>query len=542
MRVYLTILLWLSLCLSYAEKWDWAITTVCTEQDRMWDIALDGSQNIYVTGDFDGTMQIGSQQQVSRGLKDIFVAKYTLDHELLWSKSFGGESEDVGIGIDVDGSGNVYVSGYFNGTADFGCDTLVSNGSWDAFVLKLDTNGNSQWVSRFGSVQSDVTYGIAVDQAGNSYVTGWYIGNTELPDGSSMPSYGGGDILIAKLDTEGNLLWAHHAGREGEEYGYKIDVDGSGNVYVIGSAAEQSVFDGQLLALDGMFVACYNTDGQIQWLGNGGDVAPINISVNNVGVSMSAGRIVGAGVIDGQVYNSMLGPDGMPSNDCVGIILNANGSVQHTIWQASPKTEKGKASFVSDNAFYLASMFDSTLVINDVTLQSAGNTDIAITKYTSGYNPEWTLSAGGEYADVVTDVVADAEGNVILCGWIVGAATFGGTTISTSNSTDINCFLAKTKAATDCEDNINKVESLIKTYPNPFNREMKIQFINTRSENHISIFDCKGRLLRSINTQAPVITWDGKDSTEKPVANGIYFIRCKNGMHEQVTKVLSIRS
>src|SRR5262245_44936828 len=127
---------------------------------------------------FQGSANFGSgvlnqTTLVSAGPTDMFVAKYDSNGMLLWAKRAGGISSDVGQGIAVDGSGNSYVTGIFQGSATFGSGelnqtTLVSAGPTDIFVAKYDSNGMLLWAKRDVGRGRCRGRGIAVDGSGNS--------------------------------------------------------------------------------------------------------------------------------------------------------------------------------------------------------------------------------------------------------------------------------------------------------------------------------------------------------------------------------------
>ncbi len=184
-------------------------------------VAVDGSGNIYLTGEFSGTVTLGGQTITSEG-DDIFIAKYNASGTVLWLRR-GATGFDYGLGIAVDGSGNVYVVGNFEGTANFntpsasGSNQLVSAGFSDIFIAKYNTSGALQWLRRGGGTSFDDGYGIAVDGNGNVYVVGTFNGtanfNTPSASGSNqLVSAGGSDIFIAKYNTSGTLQWLRRGG------------------------------------------------------------------------------------------------------------------------------------------------------------------------------------------------------------------------------------------------------------------------------------------------------------------------------------------
>jgi hypothetical protein len=192
-------------------------------------IAVDSSGNVYVTGNSTATW--GSPINAFAGGYDAFVAKLNSSGTLLWNTFMGSVGNDVGQGIAVDSSGNVYVTGYSSAT--WGSPIIAYAGSSEAFVAKLNTNGTRLWNTFMGSTSYDYGYGIAVDSTGNVYVTGF----STATWGSPINAFAGDrDVFVAKLNSSGTRLWNTFMGSVSEDDGYGIAVDSSGNVYVMGSS------------------------------------------------------------------------------------------------------------------------------------------------------------------------------------------------------------------------------------------------------------------------------------------------------------------
>jgi hypothetical protein len=183
------------------------------------------------------------------GVRSCFIVKYNTSGTVQWGARIAGGGTDQGQAISVDGSGNLYVTGLYtsnpltlynsDGSA-FGT-TLANSGSNDCFIAKYDTSGTVQWGARIAGTGNDQGWGISVDGSGNLYVTGYYASNPLTlynSDGSAfattLPFSGSNDCFIAKYDASGTVQWGARIAGTGSDQGYGISVDGSGNLYVTG--------------------------------------------------------------------------------------------------------------------------------------------------------------------------------------------------------------------------------------------------------------------------------------------------------------------
>ncbi|MEZ4905195.1 MAG: SBBP repeat-containing protein [Spirosomataceae bacterium] len=164
----------------------------------MWrGIAIDGSGNV-CDGLFRWYSYFGATSITSAGSFDIFVAKYNSGGTFRRVQQAGGTNSDVGGDIATDGSGNVYVAGFFNGTATFGATPITSAGGNDIFVTKYNSGGTFQWVQKGGGTSSDVGGDIATDSSGNIYVIGYFAGTATF-GATSISSVGSFDIFVARV-------------------------------------------------------------------------------------------------------------------------------------------------------------------------------------------------------------------------------------------------------------------------------------------------------------------------------------------------------
>ena len=135
-------------------------------------VCHDSNGNVYATGYFSGSMMVDSTHYLSTtGGSDIYILKNDSNGNLLWVISVGGTGFDRSSDIACDGSGNVYITGFFSGTAQFGNQTITSNGLQDFFVAKFDASGNITWVQSGGGAIQDAGKKIDIDSSGNCVVT-----------------------------------------------------------------------------------------------------------------------------------------------------------------------------------------------------------------------------------------------------------------------------------------------------------------------------------------------------------------------------------
>jgi uncharacterized repeat protein (TIGR03803 family) len=211
-------------------------------------LAIDSSGNAYVTGDT-GTgfpTTPGALQTTIGGGLDAFVSKLNATGSaLLYSTYLGGSGDDFGGGIAVDASGNVYVGGNTSSTnfpvTPGAFQTTLAGGFEDAFISKLNTAGSALLYSTYlGGSGADFGGRIAVDASGNAYVAGsTYSSDFPITPGAFQSTYGGNiDAFFSKLNAAGSaLLYSTYMGGNGQDNGFGIAVDPSGNPYVTGATA-----------------------------------------------------------------------------------------------------------------------------------------------------------------------------------------------------------------------------------------------------------------------------------------------------------------
>ncbi len=197
------------------------------------DLAVDAAGNVVVVGQLDGAMDMGGGVLTAAGSTDMFVLALNSTGSHRWSRALGGTGWDVGAGVAVDASGGAVVVGSFSGTVDVGTGPVVSAGAADGLTVRLNASGVTQWASRYGGTSSDLVQGVVIDAAGNSTILGGFGGTINLGDGPRV-AVGTLDVLIASYDAAGALRWSRRGGGSSLDYGRGIALDAAGHPVATG--------------------------------------------------------------------------------------------------------------------------------------------------------------------------------------------------------------------------------------------------------------------------------------------------------------------
>jgi hypothetical protein len=246
---------------AFIAKYDASGNVLWTKQigssggDAGWGIATDGFGNVFISGSTSGSLD-----GPNAGNYDGFVSKFNASGTQQWTRQFGSTKEDLVNSISADALGNVYISGLTKGAL-----IGASLGESDAFVKKYDSQGNAQWTKQFGTVRSDNSLGVSVDGQGNVYVTGYNSGDFNVPN----PDFA--NAFLNKLDTDGNAVWARSLGSAALDSAYSVSVDDQGNAFIAGRTAGN--LGGVNAGLDDIFVSKYDAAGDLKWTQQWGTAA-----------------------------------------------------------------------------------------------------------------------------------------------------------------------------------------------------------------------------------------------------------------------------
>jgi hypothetical protein len=405
-------------------------------------VAVDASGNVIITGYFYGTVNFGGGPLTSVGDADVFVAEFGPSGDHLWSKRFGDQDYQEGFAVAVDADGNVFIIGDFTGTVNFGGGPLTSAGAFDIFIAKFSASGAYLWSRSFGDADDD-QYGIdvAVDQAGSVIATGYFAGTVDF-GGGPLTSTGGSDIYLAKFGSNGEYLWSRRFGDAGDQEGNSVAVDASGNVLLAGGFSGSVDFGGGVLASAGqedICIAKFTAAGAHLWSKAFGDATSQKATSGAIDVS---GNPVITGYFEGTVDFGGGPLTSAGGNDIFLAELNPSGA---HLWSkrfggAGDQNSLSVATDAERNAI-ITGAFGGTVNFGGGTLTSAGESDIFIAKFDQSGAYAWSKRFGDRFAQTSLWVAADPDGNVVITGAFEGGVNFGGGPFLSAGLLDI--FVAK---------------------------------------------------------------------------------------------------
>ncbi|MBW2732074.1 MAG: hypothetical protein JRH20_06740 [Deltaproteobacteria bacterium] len=229
-------------------------------------IVFDGKA-ITLVGRFADTIDFGNNPltKTAGGGDDAFIAQLDAAGQHVWSKRFGAEGLDLAEGISSDGQGGFVVGGSFEHSIDLGGGSLVSRGSSDVVIARLDGAGRHVWSSAYGSTGFDETAGIAVDSAGTIYLTGSFQHTISL-GGTLLTNAGGADVFLASYDRQGQHQWSKSFGGTTDDRVKAISSSADGVITIAGNTGDDIDLGAGLLSIaQGMFIGRYSFDGSHRW-------------------------------------------------------------------------------------------------------------------------------------------------------------------------------------------------------------------------------------------------------------------------------------
>jgi hypothetical protein len=522
--------------LSNAQSFSWVSQLALDDYNIANSIKVDAAGNSYISGHYYITGGPGPQT----GTSGAFIAKYNSAGALLWRDTIKG-SDEAGGRIDLDASGNVYFSTFITGTHMVGGTSVTSTGMRDILIVKYNSAGVKQWIKTAGSTSNDAAQGIAVDAAGNVYVTG-YFGGTASFDGTMKTAVGYSDIFVAKYTSAGTLAWVQTASGDGDtisgvgfDQTLDLALDNLGNPVVSGYFVGDAAFGSTTLTSTGNssgFIAKLDALGNWTWVKQM-QVTPQGLDFDNAG----------NGYMIGSFINSVnIGTNSFTSSGSTDIYLAKFDSNGNITWakQAGSADEDRGYDVALDNLGnpYLAASFFGNIGIGDTNLVIAGEENSLVAKYDASGNFLWAkqIKAHTGAWEFVTAHAIDVStaGDSYVAGSFYSAAIFDAFSLTATNASD--AFVAKllTGFSAGMEEETNQVAYSVLAEGNMITLEYNS---NKMASAMIQIVNVSGQCIHSENN----VQLNGSGRKEiivSDLAKGIYFINIIIKDKQQTSKFI----
>jgi len=374
----------------------------------------------------------------------------------LWSKRFGDGTGQYVTDVAVDASANIFVVGAFLGTLDFGTGTaLVTAGDYDAFLAKLDSDGNPLWSIRFGGTGPDRIESIGLTATGDPIVGGSHGGAFSI--GATNVSHNGGlDGFVMRFSgTDGSLMWSRRFGDAQNQRCGSVAVNPStDDVLCFGDFSGASNFGSMTLTssgLEDLFVANYSSTGTFSAAIRTGDAlgqTARSIVVNSLGIAYVAAQF------DGQLDWGNVTSSGQ-GDVFLGKFYN-NSGVAWALQMGDTNTQQPNNVALAGDGGGIAVVgeFEGAATLGGKAISSKGGYDAFIARVDAMGAVSWIRTVGDapmvavddQYA---TDVAVSAGGTVFVTGHVSGTVNFGNNVVSGPGDTDFFVMRIDSTGQTD---------------------------------------------------------------------------------------------
>jgi hypothetical protein len=459
--VYLVVLSLVSGRASAATQpplFDWVRTVGGPQSDAASAVALDGQTNVYVTGNFNGTVSFGTNVLSASG-SDMFLAKYDRAGNCLWARAGGTSSDAAGRAVAADRNGNILITGSYVGTLFSGTNLLTSTGpspNNNVFVAKYNPSGTLLWTRQGGGNFDDVGQGLGIDAADNYYVTGFFTDQATF--GTNIISRSGAvGMFLARYTSTGTVSWVRQSQPgDGDNSGVAVAVQTNGISYTIGNFTGSNIVFGSINVTNhgtrqDIFIVKHDTNGTPLWAkgagGSGtngtyscciagidsGDAIALDPS-NNVFVAgtFTATAEFGTNILVASTTNGNAQNVYLAKYDTNGNVLWVRQSTN-----ALKDTSVGGVGTDSAGEAYLVGFFSDKITFGNSNHVSLGSGDIFLTRWSSGGNFVWSKTFGSTNQDSGYAIAVNGSNTLFVAGTFAGPTTFGSVTVTNVGARDL---------------------------------------------------------------------------------------------------------
>jgi hypothetical protein len=353
-------------------------------------IAVTGSGHLYIAGATRGNLA-----GANAGGEDAFVVRYDTRGRRVWTRQFGGVSDDRVTSLATGWFGDLYVGGWTDGTI-----SGESAGGRDGFVARYDSRGKRRWVNQFGTAGNDSTNDLVLAPNLSLYVTG---STTGLLGGTGEGFPGTEDLFLARYSRQGALAWRHQYGSTGDDVATGIAADRYSRPYLTGTTTGSLGLANQ--GATDLFVTGLRSDGAVAWWRQQGSTEIER--ANDIGVS-PRGDVYVAGTTFGSLAIANLGGGG----DILISVFDATGTPRWTKQFGTVGMDEATSLTVAPSGDLLAGVYSD----GGLGSVAEGVKDAFLARFDVRHNATWVVQAGTTGDDRLAALSMAHSNNVIGAG------------------------------------------------------------------------------------------------------------------------------
>ena len=536
-------------------------------------LAIDGFGYVVITGTFRGSVNFGGGILTSAGgpfALDVFVARFDGSGNHSWSKQFGDGSDQVANDVTTDSSGNVLITGVFDGSVDFGGGTLPTAGQSDIFLAKISSGGFHLWSKRFGDTEWQNGTAVATDASDNVIVTGSLNGTADFGGGNLT---GSGDIFLAKFNSAGAHQASQRYGDSLAQFANAVATDGNGNIVMTGDFQSTVDFGGGDLSAFGTYPIDIFV---VKFGGSPGepDITSIVDIGNDQGRKVKI-RFDGSGGDNAQASNRVVRYDAFRRDDPTP---SSNAPTQRQPladgWtQVGSVSAYGEATYgidvptdadstIADGQYYSVFFVRAATGVTTSFFDSPPDSGYSVDNLAPGIPTSFVYNSG-----VLNWNPSKAEDFDYFSVYGSNTSTFGSATLIdytvdptlTVVSSPYSFYFV---TATDFAGNegepatVNTLSDVgtprsyilsVSAYPNPFNPATTIRYtVPSQGRVEIGIYDLRGaHVVTLVNEESDAgeytKEWDARDADGEAVGSGVYFARVTHASGTKAYKLVLLK-
>jgi hypothetical protein len=416
----------------------WAKTFGDVSDQRVGGMAVDGDGNIYLAGSFNGTLAFDPRVPISANGSDIYVAKFNAEGEHIWSRSFGSPSGTVSLsGIAVDPDGNIVITGNMAGTIDFDGTVLSLSAYQDVYVAKLSPEGSALWATKPVSDDMNIAANPAIDSLGNIILFGTSECATCAPATTQT--------WVKKLKPDSSTSWYKgfpFVDGLGNQIAGSVSVDRFDNILITGAFSQTASFGSSSLTPAGgfdIFIAKLDPTGAHVWsarYGDGSDQQGMGIAADSLGNVIISGKFKGT--------LSFGGDEMVAAGDTDSYVAKLS-SAKVYIWSKSfggqEADEAGPIAVLPDGAIVFSGASVGSVNYGGGALRGGGGTDIPLVKLAPDGRHLWSRVFGGDLDQKGRALVITEAGETLLGSEVSGEVDVGSGVLPAGGGLDV--LLAK---------------------------------------------------------------------------------------------------